>query len=349
MRRALPWLLLAVVLGFVAYKLHASHFDYAGFAHSVRTANFPLIALAVALIYSNNILRALRWAVFLKPAFAANGRTPTPWYALIGSQFVGFTGLAIFGRIGELIRPILIARRTALPISSQIAVVTVERVFDLGAFGLIFALNLLLSPTLQQLPYLHKAGYTIAALTVAIVVFVAAVRLAGQPMAALGGRLVGLVSKPAGIATSARILDFRAGLNVIGSAGDFAAAALLSLLLWATIALAYLFTLRAFPAPVHALTLGPTIVLMGFSIAGSALPIPGGGGAWAGNVFALSNLFRIPSELAVSAGLMLWLVTNMAIIPAGLIFARVEGVNLTQVARRSEDEEYSSTPTPLLN
>ena len=344
MKRALPWLLLAAILAFVGYKLHSSHFDYAGFARSVRTANFALIAVAILLIYSNNVLRALRWAVFLKPAYKADpSLEPTPWYALIGSQFVGFTGLAIFGRIGELIRPILIARRTALPISSQIAVVTVERIFDLGAFGLIFALNLLLTPSLQQLPYLHKAGFTIAALTVAIILFVAAVRIAGHHMAALTGKLVGLVSKPAGVSASAKILDFRAGLNVIGSVSDFAAAAALSLLLWATIALAYLATLRAFPAPVHTLGLGQTIVLMGFSIAGSALPIPGGGGAWAGNVFALSNLFQIPAALAASAGLMLWLVTNMAIIPAGLLYARIEGVNLTQVARRSQSEEQATS------
>ena len=341
MRRALPWLLLAAVLAFVAWKLHTSHFDYAGFLRSVRTANPFFLALAVLLIYSNNVLRALRWAIFLKPAYRASGQKPTPWYALIGSQFVGFTGLAIFGRIGELIRPILVARRTGLPVSSQIAVVTVERVFDLGAFGLIFALNLLFSPTLQSLPYLHKAGLTIAGLTVAIIVFVAAVRLAGHHMAALTGKLVGAISKPAGAAAEARILDFRAGLNVVGSLPDFLAIAALSLVLWATIALAYLCTLHAFPAPVHTLTLGPTIVLMGFSVAGSALPIPGGGGAWAGNVFALSKLFAIPDEIAASAGLMLWLVTSMAIIPAGLLFARVEGVSLTQVARRSEAEEES--------
>ncbi len=340
MKRALPWLLLAAALAFVAYKLHTSHFDYTGFLRSVRTANFFLIALAVLLIYSNNVLRALRWAVFLKPAYFADpSLKSTPWHKLIGSQFIGFTGLAIFGRIGELIRPLLIARRTALPVSSQIAVVTVERIFDLGAFGLIFALNLLLSPTLQKLPYLHKAGFTIAALTVVIIVFVASVRLAGHYMAALTGKLVSLVSKPAGDAAAARVLDFRAGLNVIGSIADLLTASALSLLLWATIAFAYLLTLRAFPGQVHTLTLGPTIVLMGFSIAGSALPIPGGGGAWAGNVFALSNLFSIPPELAASAGLMLWLVTNMAIIPAGLLYARIDGISITQVARRSELEE----------
>ncbi len=260
----------------------------------------------------------------------------------MGSQFIGFAGLAIFGRIGELIRPLLIARRTGLTFASQVAVVAVERVFDLGAFGLIFALTLLLAPQLQTLPYLHKAGYTIGALTVAIAVFVAGVRLAGEWMARCAQRLVGLLSKAAGALAAEKILAFRDGLNVIDGPADLLLAAGLSMLLWAVIALAYLVTLKAFPAPVHGLTAGHTIVLMGFSIAGSALPIPGGGGAWAGNVFALTSLFQVPGELAASAGLLVWLVTSMSIIPAGLIFARIDGISLGQVARRSEAAEQDA-------
>ncbi len=170
LRRLLPWLVLGAVVVFIAYKLRTSHFDWPGFARSLRTADARSIALAILIIYSNNVFRSLRWAVFLRPAFRAAGKPPVTWTKLIGSQFIGFTGLAIFGRIGELIRPLLVARRTGLSFSSQIAVVTVERVFDLGAFALIFSLNLLLSPQLKTLPYLHKAGYTIAALTLVLMV-----------------------------------------------------------------------------------------------------------------------------------------------------------------------------------
>ena len=339
LRRALPWLLLALVVALVGWKLETSHFDWTGFARSFRTADIRLILLATLVIYLNFVIRAMRWAVFLRPAFKAAGRTPTQWPGMVGSQFIGFTGLSIFGRIGELIRPLLIARRTGLSFASQVAVVTVERIFDLGAFGLIFALNLLLSPQLQRLPYLNKAGYTIGGLTIAITVFVAGVRLAGEAVAKLTERLVGLASKPAGVAAAEKILAFRHGLDVIDSFPDFIYAVGLSMLLWAVIAASYLLTLKAFPAPVHDLTLGHTIVLMGFSIAGSALPIPGGGGAWAGNVFALTSLFNIPGELAASAGLLVWLVTSMTVIPAGLIFAKIDGVSLGQVARRSEEVE----------
>ena len=47
-------------------------------------------------------------------------------------------------------------KRTKLPLSSQIAVYTVERMFDLGAMALIFSSALLLAPDRATLPH-HEA------------------------------------------------------------------------------------------------------------------------------------------------------------------------------------------------
>jgi uncharacterized protein (TIRG00374 family) len=342
LRRALPWIVLVAIVALVAWKLHTSHFDWTLFGRSLRTANLKLIGLAVLVIWSNNLIRAMRWAVFLRPALRQSGKSRVHWWSLLGSQFIGFAGLAIFGRIGELIRPLLVSRRTGLTFSSQVAVVMVERVFDLVAFGLIFAVNLLFAPNLQTLPHLKDAGYFIAGLTVALAAFVAGVRVAGGAVAGVSGRLVGLVSKDAGAKVAEKILEFQSGLYVIDSFADLCRASLLSLALWIVIAVAYVLVMKAFPDPVHALTPAHTIVLMGFSIAGSALPIPGGSGAWAGNSIAL-QLFGIGAELAASAGLLLWLITTMSVVPPGLVYAKIERISLGQVARRSEAEEAKGT------
>ena len=252
MRRALPWVVLAAVVGFVGWKLRTSHFDWAGFGRSLRTADWRLILAAVLVIYATNLFRAMRWAVFLRPAYLAHetgapGRTPVGWWGLVGSQFVGFTGLAIFGRIGELIRPLLVARRTGMTFASQVAVVAVERVFDLGAFALIFSGNLVLSPSLQTLPhheYFRKVGLAIAAMTLVLAVFVAAVRLAGPAVAKGMGKVFGAVSAKAGAAVSEKVMAFHAGLDVIDGVGDFLAAAGCSLGVWVGIAAAYALALQ---------------------------------------------------------------------------------------------------------
>jgi uncharacterized protein (TIRG00374 family) len=343
LRTIAPWLVLASILGFIAWKLRTSHFDWAGFVQSCRTADLRLLLLAVLLIQANYVTRAMRWAVFLKPILLASGRKPISWRALVGPQFVGFTGLAIFGRIGELIRPLLVSRRTGLTFSSQIAVVAVERVFDLGAFGLIFSLNLLLAPGLQTLPFIHKAGYTIAGLTVAIGLFVLVVRFAGEHVAQLTEQLFSKLSKPFAATVAEKIRSFQQGLDVVTGFSEFLQLAFLSIATWAIIVVTYILVLHAFPSPVRELSAGAVIVLMGFSIAGSALPIPGGGGAWAGNVFALTQLFHVPAEIAAGAGLMVWLIASMSVIPFGLIYAKIEGISLRQVAKKSEQAE-ASTP-----
>lgn len=347
LRRSLPWVALAVLAGFLGFKLHSSHFDWQGFLRSWRAADFRLIALAILVIYCNFVLRALRWSVFLRPGFKAARLQPVPWTWLVGSQFIGFTGLALFGRIGELIRPLLVARRTRLGFPSQVAVVAVERVFDLGAFALIFSLNLLLAPALQMLPYherFHTVGYAIAGLTALVASVVALVRLGGNGFAAVIARLLGRFSQRAGASAAAKVLAFRDGLNVIDTVPDFLLASALSVALWLTIACSYVISMKAFPAPVHNLTVAHTLVLMGFSVVGSLVQLPGvGGGAQVGTITALTLLFGIPKELAISAGLMLWLVTTMSVIPAGLVFARLEGVSIRQTAQRSEASESEQT------
>ncbi len=332
LRKALPWLLLAAVAGFAARKLYQSHFDWAGFARSFRNADWRLLLAGLLVIYVNYVLRAMRWAVFLR-----SGQSTTPWWGLVGAQFAGFTGLSIFGRIGELIRPLLVARKTGLSFASQIAVVAVERVFDLGAFGLLFGLNLAVSPGLQALPFherFQQVGYAIAGLTFAIGAFVLGVRLAGPAVARALGGVAGRISKPAGVAVTGKILAFHAGLDVIATWGEFAAACALSIILWAAITCSYVLVMKAFPPPVSSLTIADVLVLMGFSVVGSIVQLPGvGGGAQALTIAALTLLFRIPGELAVSAGLMLWLVTTMGVIPAGLIYARVDGISLGQLTK----------------
>src|SRR5262252_5997831 len=69
------------------------------------------------------------------------------------NKFYLVAGVALVGRPGEFIRPYLISRKVNLSMASQLAVWTVERIFDMGAFALIMAVNILWSAErLRQLP-----------------------------------------------------------------------------------------------------------------------------------------------------------------------------------------------------
>src|SRR5215467_7861572 len=122
------------ILGALVYVQfrHWSEFDWSTFwRDGRRLGQVPgifHILHAIALIYLAYVMRAIRWKIFLKPV-----RPHASWWKLISPTVVGFTGLALFGRPGEMIRPYLIARREDLPFSSQLAVWAIERIFDVGA------------------------------------------------------------------------------------------------------------------------------------------------------------------------------------------------------------------------
>ena len=103
---------------------------------------------------------------------AAPGVSEAKTADLVAPTMIGFAGLALLGRPGEFIRPYLISRKVNLSMASQLAVWTVERIFDMGAFALIMAVNILWSRnTLSKLPGFansarrHLLGHEISSFT----------------------------------------------------------------------------------------------------------------------------------------------------------------------------------------
>ena len=123
--------LILAVLVYLQYR-HWRTFDWGTFWSQTHRIKKLHVLHGVALIYIAYGLRAWRWKIFLKPV-----RPKTRTIDLMSPTLVGFTGLALLGRAGEFIRPYLIARRTDLPFSSQLAVWGVERIFDMGAFTIL--------------------------------------------------------------------------------------------------------------------------------------------------------------------------------------------------------------------
>src|SRR5947209_3090240 len=126
-RKGLIVLAIGILLALVIFAYRGRmHFDWTEFWHQIRHIRWVDIAAGVGLIYSTYWLRSARWSVFL------SSQKSVPPFAVVAPQFIGFTAVALFGRIADVIRPALVARRLELPASTQFAVYTIERMFDLG-------------------------------------------------------------------------------------------------------------------------------------------------------------------------------------------------------------------------
>lgn len=328
----------AILLGALGWLVHTRvHFQWRVFLDQLQHVDWRRIVLGIALIIFCYWLRAARWAVLVKPQKKVSS------FSLVGSQVIGFTGVALFGRPADLLRPYLAARRTALSVSSQIAVYTVERMFDLAATALIFSGALLLAPDRATLPHheaLQHGAVGALVLTVILAVFAVSVRVSGRKIAGLAEKRLGALSPSLGHAVGNKITAFRDGLDSIATWGEFSAAMGISLLMWAFVTTAYLQTCKSFilSPELSAMTLARCLVLMAASMAGSMITLPVVGwftqiGITAG---VMQKIFQVQFEPALACGTMLLIVTFMSVIPLGLIWARIEHVSLRKVTEQSE-------------
>lgn len=333
-------------------------FDWAKFRQYTGGVSLWHIAAGVGLIYLAYVLRAIRWAIFLKPT------APTRFQRLVAPQIIGFSALGLFGRAGEFARPYLIARKENLTFSSQLAVWTVERFFDLGAVFTLMLCFLVLSGgelthvLLTALQHgiqgaAHSASTKLPLLIAAL---------------AVAGLLLLLLWKASGHAAAVlrtRLVAFKQGLNTIHDAKAFVQLVVVSICMWLMIAGAYIQVLHAYPqipvtvpgdtegvqrvARMNTMKLDDVLLVMGSSMLGSVVQLPGGvGGSQLAVIGVLqSNLFsnepyNITRELAVSCGIMLWLVTFMSVIPAGIVLARFEKISFLRISEESAQEEEAA-------
>ena len=329
-----------VLVVLVFLQAHAYRkFDWSAFAKELAQVNWWMILAAVGVVHLADALRAVRWAIFLKPV-----KRISP-VKLLAAQYIGFAGLALLGRPGEFIRPYIIARRARLTFASQVAVWAVERIFDMSAVAIILACDLLFAETLRTFPQydsIRTAGITLISLVgvgalVAFVVWkygpqIAARLEAGHHPSHIRHRI------------AFRIRSFGEGLHTIHDLTSFFAVAGLSLSIWMLIAGSYWLVLHAYSDPeLTTLSLVHSVVLMAGSVAGGILQLPVvGGGSQLATINLLLYLFNVnpdQPELATSAGILLWLVTFMSVLPLGLVLARLEHVSLRKITSESVHQE----------
>jgi hypothetical protein len=356
-KQILSLAVVTAVLALLVYLQFRSwrSFDWAKFRQYTGYVSLSHIFAAVGLIYLAYLLRAIRWAIFLKPT------APTKVSRLIAPQLIGFAALGLFGRAGEFARPYLIARKEKLSFASQLAVWTVERFFDLGAVAVLMCTFLALNrdelarEVLKALrsgthAALHSAGHKLPLVVVALIIFALLAFVLKRISANAAGHL------------HARVLAFKQGFNTIHDAKSFAQLIAISIGMWLMIAGSYVQVLHAYPqipvvtqslsgAPTEKVALLNTIgldhalLIMGCSMFGSVLQLPGGvGGSQLAVITVLQTSwfakYNIPPELAVSCGMLLWLVGFMAVIPAGVLLAHFEKISFLRLSEDSTDEEH---------
>lgn len=324
------WALAAALVVAAGWWLRAQWrgFDWRLAAASFAGMDWWWLAGSVAAVGASYVVRALRWAVFLKPL------RPRPSFRnLLSATAIGYMSLVLLGRPGEFVRPYLIAVKERVPVASQLAALVLERIFDLLLALLIFAMALArvrasgVHVGVRLAWVLSAGGWVVGIACTLLLLMLLGLRHFSE--AARRRLMSALRFLPEALCRKIEkaLAAFLAGA---GSIRDDAALALVlaySILEWAIIAACFVCAVRAFPAT-HTFTLVDTLIVMGFVSFGAVVQIPGiGGGVQVVAALVLVELFRMRVEPATSFAVVLWIITFVAIVPVGVLVALKEGLS----------------------
>ena len=314
----------------------AQGFDWGLAAASLGRLRWSWILLSLVPLFGTYYGRALRWAVMLRPL------KPKPSYKnLLSATLVGFSAITLFGRPGELIRPYLIAKKEQVSVSSQLATLFLERMFDLLMAVLLFsfalarvnASGMAVGPKLTLI--LSVGGKFIGVVGVVLLIVLLSLRHFAEPARKRITQALTFLPEPQFRKAETLVAALVQGVESTRSDAALLLVFVYSVLEWVLITACYWCLAEAFQG--INLTLLDVIIFLGFISFGAAIQLPGiGGGIQVASVLVLTELFRTRLELAATFSFFIWIMTFVAVVPVGLLLALKDGLkwhSLRQIGR----------------
>ncbi len=284
--------------------------------------------LPIALISAYTIVvRCQRWRLLLRPV------GEIPFLALVSATSVGFLcNMVLPLRVGEVIRPVLLANRTNVPVSSVLASVLLERLLDMLTILVFLGLVMFLVPVSATI---RQSGIAFLILALFAVTLVASLQQR-HPLALALLRWI-LARTPARIRERAEtaLHSFIAGLQGIGTGAALLRILAYSVFLWITIASVFGVGFLACGLEVPFVSGGLALVTV---VAGavSAPSAPGFIGTFqAGCIIAL-GLFGISRADAIPYAFVVWAAQWLTQVILGVVFLVRENIRFGDVRAAEE-------------
>jgi glycosyltransferase 2 family protein len=321
---------LIVSLGFLYLAFRNVQFDELGAALGRLNTSWLLVAIGVSLLIM--VFRAWRWQLELRPLeHVPFGRL----WVIVSVAYMAINLLPI--RLGEVVRPWLLSRRSNVSFSNVVGNVVFEKTMDSVIIVFYILLGLL---TVENLPLWVRRGALVPA--TGAVILVSLVLLFWWRGEAFVDRWVLRLLPERFRNNVKRVLTSVAdGMRVIPNPGLLLAVFLVSLGLWFLPILSSYIMILAFDFPVP---FGAALVVFIFIGFGTALPnLPGMIGPYQYACQLALGLFGVSEVDALAYGLVLNAVQFLTLIAQGLIALPAAGVSFAEIRRAREGTSLPGT------
>ncbi len=327
------WLVAIAILWWFGRQL-----NWAEVTQSVTRANPILLLVAVAVVSVAYLFRAVRWQALLAPL------APAKLHDLFIATTVGFGAVFLFGRMGEVVRPVVLPLRdpTIRP-SASIVTIMVERIYDLLAVIVLFAANLLWlkAPAGGAVEFdrVRIVGVVLLALALAMVIALTLFRRNSEWVMRIARTLLEgrrFVPNRVYRAVMSLLEQLARALRVLVDARELAITTGWTALVWAGITVANLLVIRAFGLNFG---LSETIFVLGWALVGSLVPTPGGAaGAFHAATAGALILLGVARDTAAAISIVMHLVDFGPALIVGLIYVMRGDINLSRLRAMTSSE-----------
>ncbi len=296
---------------------------------------------AVALVAISYLLRALRWRYLVRPVKELKINDLMP------PLMIGFMGNMLPARAGEFIRAYLLSKKANISFSASFATIFIERLFDLIVMLLLLSGVLLFMPEAfgeSGTSQIADKAIIFAQISVLLCIFIIVFSAFLQFKNDWTMKIVTMFTKPFSKTFSDKIIEmvhsFTTGLNIIRDRQGFLATTILSFLIWGIFVLTYYPLYYAFGIESQLPIVTSIIVLcLTVAIFITIAPTPGFLGSYhLGCVAALHGIFGIQKAVALSYGIVAWLVLMGFTVLVGAFYAVKENISFAQIAENKNQK-----------
>jgi uncharacterized protein (TIRG00374 family) len=341
MSKRLLKILAVVLLTAVFVYFFARSVKWNEVAGYIRGVNLPLFLLLFPFAAVHFFTRGFRWRYLL-----IHEKKDVHYLPLVAGNAVGFTITFVFpGRIGEVVKPLYVARKEGIRPGYAIGTVVVERVFDIFTMCLFVGLFLLARPLFPGLFDISAEAYQrlkfwgivgISAATAVLAMIAVLYFFREKALKVIGFFLKWL---PERFRKGALLLvhEFIDGLKFFHSPGNLLIYTLLSFVVWLGIILYYWILMFAFHVHVPYFLIVPYVFM---TMVGASIPTPGmAGGFDYFSKIGMVTLLHVDANLAVGMTLVMHAIQVLVTCVLGYAILAKEGLSLFELKRMGESKK----------
>lgn len=312
-------LLMAILL--LAWVLRGT--DVSTVARQIASASLPAALGCAALNFGHNVFRVWRWQSLLAPTRVGIGFRSAFVAVVLGY----LTSWVMPGRLGELVRPLLLSSREGVPLGPCLGTVVVDRLLDAATISTLFAVGSffapLVGPAEAHADLLRKGSLVlVGAAAVGIAAMLGVARLGGRGGAWFRGwprplRWLGRTATEVSLGVTA----LRRPRLALGIAAN-------SLAAWLAIAAGTWLGVRAVGID---LAFGAILVILPMLALGVAVPTPGGTGGYHGAMKVGLLAFGVSESSAVSAAIVVHALITVPILVTGVALLWSENISWREI------------------